>query len=327
MRTRSRFFKKCFLPIVLVALTIISASAGAQLYPNRPIVLQSAFSAGGPTDRQLRLLAQLASKTLGQPIVVEAKPGAAGTLAASGLAGRGKNDGYTVAQAPVGVFRIPHLQSVHWDPLRDFTYIVGISGYMLGIAVRGESEFKSWADVERYAKANPGKVTYSSTGVGGTLHLAMEDLANRAGLKLNHIPYKGAADATRALLAGEVMLQADAVSAFTPYADSGRERVLMVWEPKRVAGLPSVPTARELGLDLVYQSPFGLVGPKDMRADAVAKLHGAFKVALNDPEHLKLLAEINQTLWYRSPEDYAAYARTAFVEERALLQHAGLLPK
>ncbi len=304
-----------------------TAAAQASDYPNRPIVLQVGFSAGGPTDRQFRLLAQLASKTLGQTIVVDSKPGAAGTLAASSLAQAGKADGYTIAQAPVGVFRIPHLQNVAWDPTRDFSYIIGLSGYVLGVAVRSDSEFKTWEDVARYARANPGKLTYASTGVGGTLHLAMEDIAIRAGLKLNHIPYKGAADSTRALLAGEVMLQADAVSAFTPLAEAGKVRMLMVWEPERYSGLPKVPTARELGLDIVYQSPYGLVGPKGMPPETIAKLHEAFKKALHDPEHIKLLAEINQTLWYRSPADYTAYARTAFVHERKLLEHAGLLPK
>lgn len=313
--------------LALVGMSIATASAQTIDFPTRPITLQVGFSAGGPTDRQFRLLAQLASKTLGQPIVVDSKPGAAGTLASSSLALGGKPDGYTIAQAPVGVFRIPHLQNVSWDPTRDFSYIIGLSGYVMGIAVRADSEFKSWADVVRYAKANPGKLTYASTGVGGTLHLAMEDIALRTGVKFNHIPYKGAADSSRALLAGEVMLQADAVSGFTPLADAGKARILMVWEPQRYAGLPNVPTARELGIDIVYQSPYGLVGPKGMAPEVVSRLHDAFKKALDDPEHLKLLGQINQTMWYQSTQAYTAYARDAMVQEKKLLDHAGLLPK
>lgn len=318
-----------FLGFVFGLLTLGSATATAQTndFPTRPITLQVGFSAGGPTDRQFRLLAQLASKTLGQPVIVDSKPGVAGTLAASSLAMGGKADGYTIAQAPVGVFRIPHLQNVSWDPTRDFSYIIGLSGYVLGIAVRSDSEFKSWGDVIRYAKANPGKLSYASTGVGGTLHLAMEDIAIRTGVKFNHIPYKGAADSARALLAGEVMLQADAVSGFTPLAEAGKARVLMVWEPQRYAGMPTVPTARELGIDIVYQSPYGLVGPKGMAPETVTRLHDAFKKALDDPEHLKLLGQINQSLWYQSPQAYAAYAREAMVQERKLLDHVGLLPK
>jgi tripartite-type tricarboxylate transporter receptor subunit TctC len=311
------------------ALGLAGTGVSAQTadFPNRPITLQVGFSAGGPTDRQFRLLAQLASKTLGQPIVVESKPGAAGTLASSSLAMGGRPDGYTIAQAPVGVFRIPHLQKVAWDPTRDFSYIIGLAGYVMGIAVRADSEFKNWNDVLNYARANPGKLTYASTGVGGTLHLAMEDIASRTGLKFNHIPYKGAADSARALLAGEVMLQADAVSGFTALADAGKARVLMVWEPERYVGLPNVPTARELGIDIVYQSPYGLIGPKGMAPETITRLHDAFKKALDDPEHLKLLGQINQSMWYQSPKAYADYAAKAWVQERLLMERAGLLPK
>lgn len=299
----------------------------ADTYPSRPVTVQVAFSAGGATDRQFRVLAALASKHLGQNIIVENKPGAAGTLAASTLALSGRPDGYTLAQAPVGVFRVPHMQKVNWDPVRDFTHIIGMSGYVLGVAVRADSPFKTWEDVVRHARANPGTVSYASTGIGGTLHLAMTDIEKQTGVRFNHIPYKGAADSSRALLAGEVMLQADAVSGFAGLANAGKTRILMVWEPARYAGLPDVPTARELGLNIVYQSPFGLVGPKGMPAEVVNKIHDAFKKALEDSEHVQLLGQIHQTLWYRSPADYAAYAKSAIHEERKLMEQAGLISK
>jgi tripartite-type tricarboxylate transporter receptor subunit TctC len=310
-----------------LASLLSNSSRAADNYPNRPIVLQVGFSAGGATDRQFRTLAHIASKHLGQTVVVENKPGAAGTLAASTLAMSGKTDGYTLAQAPVGVFRVPHMQSVNWNPLRDFTYVIGMSGYVLGVAVRADSPFKSWDDVARYARANPGKLSYASTGVGGTMHLAMTDIEKRTGLQFNHIPYKGAADSSRALLSGEVMLQTDAVSGFAEMAAAGKTRILMVWEPQRHPDLPDVPTARELGLDIVYQSPFGLVGPAGMPPEVVEKLHDAFRKALQDPEHLKLLKQIYQTLWYQSPAQYAAYAKSAFEQERKLMEQAGLLTK
>lgn len=313
--------------LLFAALSFASTGAiSASAYPNRPITLQVGFSAGGATDREFRLLASLASKHLGQPIIVENKPGVAGTLAASTLALSGKTDGYTLAQAPVGVFRIPHMQNVEWNPVRDFSYVIGLSGYVLGVAVRADSPFKTWDEVARYARANPGAVTYASTGVGGTLHLAMTDIEKRTGLQFNHVPYKGAADASHALLSGQVMLQVDAVSGFAAQAEAGKTRILMVLEPQRYAQLPDVPTARELGLDIVYQSPFGLVGPKGMPPEIVNQLHDSFKKALYDPEHLQLLKQIHQTLWYRSPSDYAAYAKTAFEDEAKLMKQAGLIP-
>lgn len=319
--------RRSFFVIVFALLGAAFGAAQAQTFPSRPITLQVAFSPGGATDREFRLLAILAARQLGQNVIVDNKPGVAGTLAASSLALTGKPDGYTLAQAPVGVFRIPHMQSVQWDPLRDFTYVIGLSGYVLGVAVRADSPLKTWADVVRQAREQPGSVSYASTGIGGTLHLAMTDIETRTGLRFNHVPYKGSAEATRALLGGDVMLQVDAVSGFASLASEGKTRVLMVFEPQRYAQLPDVQTARELGIDIAYQSPFGIVGPKGLPADVVAKLHDAFRKAAQDPEHLRLLTQIHQTLWLQSPDEYASYAKRAFEQERKLMVQAGLLPK
>ncbi|KRB86978.1 tripartite tricarboxylate transporter substrate binding protein [Noviherbaspirillum sp. Root189] len=298
--------------------------AQAETFPSRPITIQVAYPAGGSTDREIRVLANLASKELGQPVIVENKSGAGGTLAASTLASTGKPDGYTLAHAPVTVWRMPHMQKVSWDPLRDFTYVTGLSGYLLGVAVRSDSEFKSWNDIVKYARANPGKVSYCSVGIGSTQHLGMAEIERQTGLKFNHIPYKGGSETARALLSGEVMISADAISTLTMLGD--KARILMLWEPERYAGLADVPTARELGINLVSQSPYGLVGPKGMPPEVVQKLHRAFDKALNDPQHLEVLKSIHQTLWRKTPEEYAAYAKTAFEKERKSLEQAGLLP-
>lgn len=316
-----------FLLAVLMAATAYAGAAKAQSFPTHPVTLQVAFTAGGPTDRHLRVLASLAAKHLGQPIVVENRPGAGGALAASSLALSGKANGYTIAQAPMSVFRMPYMEKMNWDPIRDFTWIIGLSGYTFGIAVRADSEFKTWADVVRYGRANPERLTYGTPGVGTSTHLLMEDLAQRAGIKVTHVPYKGGAEAERALLAGEVMLNANAISAYIGQIEAGKFRVLMLWDAERNAFLPQVPTARELGYDIVYLSPYGLVGPKGMPADVVRTLHDAFKKAMDDPEHAKVLQSIRQTAWYRSPEDYAKFAREAYQSERVLVERAGLLAK
>lgn len=315
--------------VVMMSVCVSGVAGHAQSYadafPTRPITIQVAYPAGGTTDRQIRVLADLASKQLGQPIIVENKPGAGGTIAASSLAATGKPDGYTLAQAPVTLFRLPHMQKVNWDPLRDFTYVAGLSGYVLGIAVPADSRFKTWDDVVRYARANPGMLSYCSVGIGSTQHLGMSDLERKTGLKFNHIPYKGGAETARAILAGEVMLSADAVSTLTALGD--KVRLLMVWEPQRYPGLPDVPTARELGIDIVYQSPYGLVGPKGIPPHIITKLHDAFQKALADPRHLEVLDAIKQTAWQRSPADYERYAKQAFEQERVLLENAGMLAK
>lgn len=307
---------------MIAGLAVASAASAAPVFPARPITVQVAYSPGGSTDRQLRVLAELVSQQLGQPIIVENRPGAGGTMAAGTLAMKGPADGYTLAQAPVSVFRLPHLQQVNWDPLRDFTYVTGLSGYLLGVAVRSDSPFKTWQDVADYARAHPGEVSFASVGIGSTQHLGMTELQRQTGLQLNHIPYKGGAETARALLGGEVTINADAISTLTGLGD--KARILMIWEPERSPALPNVPTARELGIDLVLQSPYGLVGPKGMPPDVVQKLHAAFSKALDDPRHLELLTTINQTAWHRNPEEYAAYARQAYKDERRLLENAGL---
>ena len=168
------------------------------------------WPAGGSTDTHLRKLSEIASRHLGQPIVIENKPGAGGMLGAVGVAKSAAPDGYTLVQLTVNAFRQPHMQKVDWDPLRDFTYIIGVSGYTFGIVVKADSPFKSFDDLIAYAKANPGKMSYGSTGTGTSPHLLVEQLAAKAGVQFLHVPYKGNADSTQALMGGHIMAQSDA---------------------------------------------------------------------------------------------------------------------
>jgi len=311
-----------FFRLLMCLLACIAVNSFAQsTFPDHPITIRVAYPAGGSTDREIRVLAQLVSKELGQPLIVENHSGASGTLAASGII-RMAPDGYTLAHAPITIFRMPYMQQTSWDPLRDFTYVAGLSGYMLGIGVRADSNFKTWQDVADFAHKNPGVITYASVGVGSSQHLGMAELERQTGLKFNHIPYKGGAETAKALLAGEVVLNADAISTLTSLGD--KARILMLWSPERSPALPGVPTARELGIDLVMESPYGLVGPKGMPNEIVQTLSKAFAKALNDPSHLELLNSIQQTVWHRTPEEYAAYAHKAFEEEHTLLKNVGL---
>jgi tripartite-type tricarboxylate transporter receptor subunit TctC len=193
-----------------VAAVACSLPALAQQYPSRPITLIVPWPAGGSTDTHLRKLSEIASRHLGQPIVIENKPGASGMLGPAGMARSAAPDGYTISQLTVAAFRQPYMQRVDWDPLKDFTYIIGVSGYAFGIVVKSDSPFKSFEDLMAYAKANPGKMSYSSTGTGTSPHLLVEELANKAGVQLLHVPYKGNADSTQALMGGHVMAQSDA---------------------------------------------------------------------------------------------------------------------
>src|SRR5688572_10271821 len=166
------------------ALVVAGLPAAAQDYPNRPITLIVPWPAGGSTDTHLRKLSEIASRHLGQPIVVENKPGGGGMIGPAGMARNAAPDGYTISQVTINALRQPHMQKVDWDPLKDFTWIIGVSGYTFGLVVKSDSPIKTFDELIRYAKANPGKFTYSSTGIGTSPHLLIEQLADKAGVQL-----------------------------------------------------------------------------------------------------------------------------------------------
>ena len=315
--------KKIAAAVGLLA-TLITGSAFAQGYPNRAITLICPWLPGGSTDTHLRKLAELASKHLGQPIIIENKAGAGGMLGPVGMAANAKPDGYTLSQLTVAAFRHPHMQKVDWDPLNDFTYIIGLSGYTFGVVVKSESPIKTFNDYIAYAKANPGQLSYGSTGIGTSPHLLMEEVSDKAGIKLLHVPFLANADSTRALMGGHVMSQSDATG-WGKFVDAGTFRLLVTFGEQRTRW--GAPTAKELGYDIVSYSPYGIVGPKGMDPKIVKILHDAFKKAIDDPENQKTLQQLDQVHWYKSSEDYAKWAAETFAAERATISRLGLLAK
>ena len=312
---------------VLAACVLCFASAAtAQDFPSRPITLIVAFPAGGPTDLSMRAFAEAASRQLKVPVLIENRPGGGGTLGPGSMAQIAKPDGYTVAQMPLGMFRIPHMQKVSFDPIRDFSYIINLTGYTFGVVVRADAPWKTFREFLDYAKANPGKVSYGSTGTGTSPHLIMEAIAQREGLDLVHVPYKGSADMTPALLGGHIMAQSDATS-FGNHVDAGRMRLLVTFGNVRTKRWPNVPTAKELGLGIVSNSPYGIAGPRGMDPRTVALLHDAFRRALEDPEHVKVLDKYDQEMTYMNSADYLKWAQDTYREERALIERLGLLAK
>jgi len=316
MRLRTAF--------AVLALAWALPAAAADSYPSRPVTLIVPWPAGGSTDTHLRKLSEIASRHLGQPIVVENKPGGGGMLGPGVMAKSAAPDGYTIAQLHVGAFRQPFLQKVDWDPLRDFTYIIGVSGYTFGMVVKADSPFKTLDDVIAYARSNPGKMSYSSTGTGTSPHLLVEQLASKAGVQFLHVPYKGSADSTQALMGGHVMVQSDSTG-WGKFVDQGAFRLLVTFGDQRTRW--GAPTAKELGYDVVSYSPYGLVGPKGMDPKVVKILHDAFKKAIDDPENAKVLQMLDQVYWYKSPDEYTRWAAETFVSEKALIERLGLMAK
>jgi tripartite-type tricarboxylate transporter receptor subunit TctC len=308
------------------ALLAPAGAALAQGYPSKPITLIVPWPAGGSTDRHMRLLAEIASKQLGQNIIVENKPGAGGTVSPGLMALTAKPDGYTIAQFHIGLLRAPHMQKTAWNPLTDFSYIIGVSSYTFGFTVRADSPYKSFNDYVAAARKAPGKVDYGSTGIGTSPHLLIEELAENAHLQLTHVPFKGNADLQQALLGGHVSAQSDATG-WDKFVDSGQMRLLLTFGDQRTRRWPNVPTAKELGYGVVAASPYGIVGPKGMDPTVMKVLHDAFKKAMEDPRNLELLEQLNQQPWYRSGDDYRKWAAEAFSHEKALIGRLGLALK
>ncbi|HET9978202.1 MAG TPA: tripartite tricarboxylate transporter substrate binding protein [Burkholderiaceae bacterium] len=312
-------------PLLAAAAALVAAPAlRAQqpAWPTQPVKLLIAFPAGGPTDITMRVLADNAAKAIGQPVVIENRPGAGGTLPAQALQ-QAKPDGHTLAQIPLGVFRLPYTTKITWDPVKDITYILGITGYAFGVVVPADGPLKTWADFVAYAKANPGKLSYGSTGVLTSPHLTMEDIAQRLGLELNHIPYKGSADLMQSILGGQIMAAADSTG-FAPHVASGKLRVLNTWGEQRLAKFPEVPTLKELGIPLVQASPYGLGGPKGMEAALVQRIHDVFRAAMGEANHVEALAKYDQQLMPMNPAQYARFAEETFRREKALVDKLGL---
>jgi tripartite-type tricarboxylate transporter receptor subunit TctC len=240
------------------------------------------------------------------------------------MAKNGKPDGYVVSQLPITVFRLPHMTKTEYDPIADFTYIINLTGYTFGVVVRADSPIRTWKDFIAYARANPGKLTYGTPGTGTTLHMTMEEVAARDGVRFLHVPFKGNADATAALLGGHIVASADSTG-WAELIDAGRVRLLVTWGAQRTKRWPQVPTLKELGYDIVSVSPYGIGGPKGMDPRVVRILHDAFRKGSEDPAFQKTLERLDQQeSFYMGPEDYARYARKTFIEEKAVIERMGL---
>ncbi len=289
-------------------------AARAQGFPARSVTLMVPFPPGSATDAVARALAPQASKALGQPVVVENRPGAAGTMAASIVAQSNTPDGYTIAIAPASIFRVPHVQKVNYDPLRDLTYIMGFSAYTFSLVVSESLPVRTMAEFIAYARANPGKIQVGASGAGSTGHVVTFLLNKLAGIELTFVPFKGGSEVLQAFIGGHINAVID--GGWAQIEKQGKGRVLATFQEKRVPRLPEVPTAREAGFDLVASSPIGLVGPKGMDPRVVKVLHDAFRGALTDPAYRKFLDTYDLVDAYLPADEYQKLGARLWVEEK-----------
>ncbi|ABF10683.1 extra-cytoplasmic solute receptor (plasmid) [Cupriavidus metallidurans CH34] len=318
--TRSTRFIR---PFALLALALCASAVAAEdKFPSGPVTLIVPYAPGGTTDVVARQYAVALQTALGQSVVVENRPGVSGTLGAQALL-RAKPDGYTLAMIPATVFRQPFIQKTAYDPASDFTYLARISGYTFGIVVRADSPWQSWADFLKSARADPGKYSYGSPGQFSTPHVTMLEIGAKTGISLNAVPYKSDAECIPALLGGHVSMCAAGSSAGT-LVDSGKLRWLNLWTERRSTRWPDVPTLRELGLDLVSASPYGIAGPKGMKEPVVRVLEDALHKAAVDPVHLAALKRQDQALMYMDGAAYKRFVAEQISVERAMVQRLGL---
>jgi tripartite-type tricarboxylate transporter receptor subunit TctC len=306
-------------------LALAAGAASAQQFPTKPITLICPWPAGGSSDLVMRAFADSVGRQLGQQVVIENRPGASGTMGA-GILVNAQPDGYTLSQLPISVFRLPLMNKTPFDPLKDITYIINVTGYTFGLVVKADAPWKDLAEFVAYAKANPDKVTFGTPGTGTTPHLAVEQFALEAGIKLSHIPFKGFAENMQSLLGGHTMALSDSTG-WAPHVDAGKARLLATYGSKRTKRWPQVATLLDAGYTTVSDSPYGFGGPKGMDPKIVKILHDAFRKAMDDPKVLAMLEEFDQPVIYMSGEEYTRFAKKTMEEERPLIERLGMAVK
>jgi tripartite-type tricarboxylate transporter receptor subunit TctC len=306
-------------------LALAAGAAPAQQFPTKPIMLICPWPAGGSSDLVLRAFAESVGRDLGQQVIIENRPGASGTIGAGALV-NARPDGYTLTQLPISVFRLPLMQKTPFDPLKDITYIINVTGYTFGLIVKADAPWKNLAEFVAYAKANPETATFGTPGAGTTPHLAVEQFALQAGIKLTHIPFKGFAENVQSLLGGHTMSLSDSTG-WAPHVDSGKARLLATYGSKRTRRWPQVPTLFDEGYNTVHDSPYGFGGPKGMDPKVVKILHDAFRKAMDDPKVLAMLEKFDQPVIYMSGEEYTKYAKKTMEDEKPLIERLGMSVK
>lgn len=317
------------LAAIAVSICPIGSRAGAETaeqYPTKPVTLIVPFAPGVSADLLLRGIAEVASKHLGQPIVIDNKAGGSGTLGPAYIARQAKPDGYTIGQLTVTSFRLPVMQKTPFDPSVDFTYIMVLGGYSFGIVVKSDSPYKSWADVVSFAKANPGRFTYTTIGRATTGGIAMELIARQAGVQMTHIPGKGGGEGIASVMGGHVMAMTESPS-WAPMVEAKEMRLLMTLGSERSKRWPDVPALKELGYTFDFDSPFGIVGPKGLDPAIAKKIHDAFKKAYDDPTMPDLYRRFDFERRYLPTEDYQKVVPKWIADEKSAMETLGLAKK
>jgi tripartite-type tricarboxylate transporter receptor subunit TctC len=307
------------------ALSLAPLAAHAQAFPTKPITIVVPFSAGGTTDILARVIGQFMSKDLGQPVIVDNRAGAGGNIGAQNVA-RAPADGYTLLMGTVGTHAINQslYKKMGFDPIKDFAPLSRVALVPNLLVANPAQPFKNVKELIAYAKANPGKVTFASSGSGTSIHLSGEMFQQMAGVEMQHIPYKGSAPAMTDLLGGQTAVMFDNMPSAIGHVKAGKLRPLAVTTPKRSPALPDVPTIAEAGVPgYAATSWFGLLAPANTPAPVVAKLNASILKALADPDVKKKMAEQGAEPYGEKPEQFAEFIRSETAKWGKIVKQSG----
>jgi tripartite-type tricarboxylate transporter receptor subunit TctC len=322
--------KKVLATMLLAGVLIVtSATSGLSQgsYPDRPITLVVGFGAGGFTDLSARAIAKPAEKELGQPIIIENKPGA-GAVVGKAFVLKSKPDGYTIGVTGSSTYLLtPNIRQVPYNPLTDITEIMSYVDMPFGLAVKADAPWKTYEELITDVKKNPGKMTYSTAGVGLAQHVCMERIGLKEGMKWTHVPFKSGPEAAASTLGGHTHAVAQTLPDIFPHAQAGKLRLLLVISNKRFRDFPNVPTILEKGYGFDTFSSLNVFGPKGLPEPIRQKLETSFKNAMKDPAFIETLKSIGAEPSYMSGSEFSAGWRAQYEEMGKTLKALGLVEK
>mgnify|MGYP000998732587 CR=1 FL=1 len=312
-----------------LGLTAVSPPAFAQSdYPNKPIRLVVPYGAGGGTDQIARLLGEKLAARLGQPIVVENRPGA-GTVLGSSFVAKQPADGYTLLLTTSGLTSAPYMiAKLPFDPVADFTPVAPLAIMLISLSASNSVPASNVPELVAYMKANPNKLNYASYGVATTNNLVMSLFNQRAGVQSQHIPYKAGAQALPDLVTGQVHLMFDSMQTSGPLIKTGRLKSLALATSKRSPLMPDMPTVAEAGLPgFEFEPWFGILGPAGLPAPLVERLNREINVVMKEPEVLEAMRIQYLTPLPGTPADFREVIRKDLVYWGNAAKAAGVKPE
>ena len=314
---------KIFVLVIFITAFLITNVISQEPYPNRPLTV--AVTVGpGMQDTVTRAICNIAEREIGQPILVENKPGAAGTLGLNYVL-NSKPDGYTLAAPATSAYIIiPHMRKVPYNPLKDPVDITTIFKYNFALAVRADAPWSTYGDLIAYAKNNPGKFKYSTAGIGRPQHIAMEWIAMKEGIKWTHIPFNSGGESVTACLGGHTDATAQGSADLIPYIKAGKLRLLLILEDTRWPAMPDVPSMRDKGYDFFAMAYVSITAPKGVSESIIKRLEDVFNRAKREPSFIEMLKKFQVDVGTLGGKEYSDLWRSKYDEMGKVIKALGL---